>query len=151
MFMVLKEELVAITNICKKEEERLVAMAVKCELREEKIAAMAVRKLEAMAAKAKRKEELEAVLEFCGENKQKLRPWSSCAKRRRPLCSSKYRRHSWGRRITSLTRLPCRRIGVGVAASPGGAEPRRRAEEAEEREGGIDHDHASIRGSGCSM
>ncbi|KAJ8386066.1 hypothetical protein AAFF_G00177550 [Aldrovandia affinis] len=71
-FKVLKEELVVITNICKKKEERLVAMAVKCELKEEKIAAMAVRKLEAMATKIKRKEELEAVLDLCGENEQKL-------------------------------------------------------------------------------
>ncbi|KAJ8355196.1 hypothetical protein AAFF_G00086960, partial [Aldrovandia affinis] len=54
------------------------------------------------------------------------------------------------RRITSLARLPCRRIRMGVATRTGAAEPRGRAEEAEDREGGIDHDHASVRGSGCS-
>ncbi|KAJ8362134.1 hypothetical protein AAFF_G00392990 [Aldrovandia affinis] len=54
------------------------------------------------------------------------------------------------RRITSLARLPCRRIGMGVARRTGAAEPRGRAEEAEDREGGIDHDHASVRGTGCS-
>ncbi|KAJ8355193.1 hypothetical protein AAFF_G00086970, partial [Aldrovandia affinis] len=53
-------------------------------------------------------------------------------------------------RITSLARLPCRRIGMGVARRTGAAEPRGRAEEAEDREGGIDHDHASVRGTGCS-
>ncbi|KAJ8409775.1 hypothetical protein AAFF_G00218340 [Aldrovandia affinis] len=39
---------------------------------------------------------------------------------------------------------------VGVATRTGAAEPRRRTEEAEDREGGIDYDHPSVRGSGCS-